>query len=123
MTDPVNHPAHYGVGRFGCECIELTRHLGFAPGNAIKYLWRHEDKTDPIEDLRKAFRYLRWAREDDYLPSVTVSVAPHVRYLVVAKILPHLDGLDPVYRAIPAIVHGGWTAAMDLIDQRITELT
>lgn len=123
MTDPVNHPTHYAASRFGCECIELTRHLTFTAGNAAKYVWRHEDKGDPLEDLRKAFRYLRWAREDGYMPSVTASVAPAVRDLVKTSINPHLPNLDPVYRAIPAIVHGGWTAAIDLVDQRIQDLS
>jgi hypothetical protein len=63
--DPVNHPQHYtslpadcpGCGR-RIECIDVTKHLNFALGNAMKYLWRNGHKADAIEDLRKAKRYL-----------------------------------------------------------------
>ncbi len=57
---PVNAPAHYNDHPSGVECIEITRHMSFNLGNAIKYLWRH-GKKDPektIEDLRKAVFYI-----------------------------------------------------------------
>lgn len=56
--DPVNHPPHYGAHPSGVECIEITEHMGFCLGNAIKYIWRADLKTDAIEDLRKARWYL-----------------------------------------------------------------
>ena len=52
----VNHPDHYNQTDF--ECIELVRHMSFNLGNAVKYLWRYEDKQDPIEDLQKAAWYI-----------------------------------------------------------------
>jgi hypothetical protein len=55
----VNHPPHYSSGRFGCECIAITRHMSFDAGNAFKYIWRHEDKGSPTVDLEKAVWYLR----------------------------------------------------------------
>lgn len=58
--DAVNNPAHYNDHPSGIECIEVTRHMSFNLGNAIKYLWRH-GKKDPektIEDLRKAVFYI-----------------------------------------------------------------
>lgn len=58
MTDNVNHPAHYEAnGPF--ECIELAETAVFNIGNMIKYVFRHRDKDDPLEDLRKARWYLR----------------------------------------------------------------
>jgi hypothetical protein len=63
--DAVNHPAHYQSDVIRCdsckspiECIEVTRHMNFNLGNAIKYIWRSENKGKQIEDLRKAAWYL-----------------------------------------------------------------
>ncbi len=55
--DPIN-PSHYRRHPSGVECIEITRHLNFNVGNAIKYIWRYADKGDPIENLKKAQWYL-----------------------------------------------------------------
>lgn len=63
MKDNVNHPKHYTSSSAKCECgrpiecIDVTRNLGFSIGNAIKYLWRYEDKNG-IEDLQKAIWYI-----------------------------------------------------------------
>lgn len=59
--DPVNHPKHYTNHPSGIECIQVTRHMGFNLGNAIKYIWRADEKNDAIEDLRKA----KWYIEDE----------------------------------------------------------
>ncbi len=59
MTDNVNHPKHYTAHRSGVECIQITEHMGFNLGNAVKYIWRADLKHDtPIEDLRKAIWYI-----------------------------------------------------------------
>ena len=58
MTDPVNHPSHYNAHPSGIECIQITEHMGFNLGNAIKYVWRADLKNDAIEDLRKAAWYI-----------------------------------------------------------------
>lgn len=60
VSDAVNHPKHYTSHPSGIEAIEVTRHHGFAIGNAIKYLWRAGLKDDKkqIEDLRKAIWYI-----------------------------------------------------------------
>lgn len=57
MSDPIN-PNHYKSHPSGIECIEITEHLNFCRGNAIKYLWRAGEKGDAIEDLRKARWYV-----------------------------------------------------------------
>ncbi len=61
MTDNVNHPSHYNSHPSGIECIQVTRHLNFNVGNAIKYLWRAgiKDETKHIEDIKKAIWYLQ----------------------------------------------------------------
>lgn len=65
MSDPVNHPPHYNNSKAHCECgrriecIDVTRHLSFNIGNAIKYLWRCELKNSTIEDLKKSIWYIQ----------------------------------------------------------------
>lgn len=56
MADPTN-PDHYKSHPSGIECIEVTRHMSFNIGNAIKYLWRCDLKNG-VEDLRKALWYV-----------------------------------------------------------------
>lgn len=58
MTDNVNHPPHYISHPSGVECIQITEHMGFNLGNAIKYVWRADLKADAVEDLRKARWYI-----------------------------------------------------------------
>jgi len=61
MTDPVNHPPHYTSHASGVECIQITEHMGFNLGNALKYIWRADLKGNAKEDLEKAAFYI--ARE------------------------------------------------------------
>lgn len=56
--DSVYHPAHYTSHPSNVECIEITRHMNFCLGNAIKYIWRADLKDNAIEDLEKAIFYL-----------------------------------------------------------------
>lgn len=56
--DPVNHPAHYTKHASGIECIQITEHMSFCLGNAVKYIWRADLKNDALEDLKKAMWYL-----------------------------------------------------------------
>jgi hypothetical protein len=57
--DPVNHPKHYTTHPSGVECIQITEHMGFNLGNAMKYIWRADEKMNAIEDLRKAVWYVQ----------------------------------------------------------------
>lgn len=59
MSDQVNHPKHYNSHPSGIECIDIVRHMSFNIGNAMKYLWRADEKGAPIEDLEKAIWYLQ----------------------------------------------------------------
>ena len=62
-VDMVNHPAHYTQG--GIECIDCIKSAtvgkvgieAFCVGNAIKYLFRYEEKNG-IEDVKKARWYI-----------------------------------------------------------------
>ena len=67
--DKVNHPSHYSYLKelCGVEVIDITRHLDFDTGNAVKYLLRaghkseqgYDDTTKAIEDLQKAIFYIK----------------------------------------------------------------
>jgi Protein of unknwon function (DUF3310) len=57
-VDPVNQPPHYTQHPSGVECIQITEHMGFCLGNAVKYIWRADLKADAIEDLKKARWYI-----------------------------------------------------------------
>lgn len=56
--DPVNHPSHYTGHPSGIECIQVTEHMNFNLGNAVKYIWRCGEKGFQIQDLKKAAWYL-----------------------------------------------------------------
>ena len=69
-ADPVNSPEHYKTG--GIECIDaMVQVFGeeavrtYARINAFKYIWRHNYKGKPEEDLAKAAWYTRFANGDD----------------------------------------------------------
>lgn len=59
IHDPVNHPKHYTQHPSGIECIQVTEHMGFCLGNAVKYIWRADLKGNDIEDLKKAAWYIQ----------------------------------------------------------------
>lgn len=62
-NDVVNHPTHYSKGKIECiDCIKSAT-VGksgieaFCVGNAIKYLFRYEEKNG-LEDVKKAKWYI-----------------------------------------------------------------
>jgi hypothetical protein len=57
-ADMVNHPPHYTSHPSGVECIQITEHMGFNLGNALKYIWRADLKGSAVEDLEKAIFYI-----------------------------------------------------------------
>ena len=66
--DKVNSPSHYNWLKklAGVEVIDITRHLDFDLGNAVKYILRagrkteegYDNKAKTIEDLKKAIWYI-----------------------------------------------------------------
>ena len=69
--DQINHPSHYTwiKDKVGIEVIDITRHLDFDLGNAIKYILRAGKKPivnnntidfnkSAIQDLNKAIWYI-----------------------------------------------------------------
>jgi len=58
VNDNVNHPRHYTEHPSGVECIQITEHMTFNLGNAVKYIWRADLKGKQVEDLKKAVWYI-----------------------------------------------------------------
>ena len=64
----VSHPSHYTwlKDKYGIEVIDITIHLDFDLGNAIKYILRaghkieegYDNRSKTIEDLKKAIFYI-----------------------------------------------------------------
>jgi hypothetical protein len=71
--DSVNHPSHYTGHPSGVECIKITEHMNFCRGNAMKYLWRAGEKSDELEDLKKA----RWYIDREIARLSSVNSKPH----------------------------------------------
>ena len=59
MKDHTN-PDHYKAHASGVECIQITEHMCFCLGNAIKYIWRSDLKhaDNGLADLKKAAWYI-----------------------------------------------------------------
>ncbi len=57
-SSAVDHPRHYNSHPSGIECITVVEHMGFNTGNAIKYIWRADEKGSALEDLEKARWYI-----------------------------------------------------------------
>lgn len=74
--DPVERPRHYMLP-CGTEVIEITKHLPFCLGSAVKYALRADHKGDPITDLRKAIKMLKFEierREQDAARATAAAV-------------------------------------------------
>lgn len=100
MSDEVNHPVGYTSHPSGIECIEITRHMNFNCGNAVKYVWRNGIKpgANAITDLEKAIWYLQ--DEVARLRKQLLPVAP----AEIAKPNNYGNGED---RLIPRHLEGG----------------
>ena len=113
--DAVNHPKHYAGYPATVECIDITRHLSFDLGNAVKYVWRagkKGDKAKAIEDLKKA----KWYLNDWYMaePKEMLSVTRSIFNLIdKTSILPC------VYEIIECILFLDLDEASTLIDKMI----
>ena len=59
MENPITNPAYYRKHPSKIECINITEHMNFCLGNAIKYIWRADYKNNDIEDLEKAIWYIK----------------------------------------------------------------
>lgn len=123
----VNHPRHYtrGFASRSIECIDITRHLSFNMGNAVKYIWRagkKGDHTKALEDLQKARWYIedeRWRCAELY-PTEThradESATAMARALMDLVARPPLSTLDSRrYMAIRTLLQGLFVTAEENI--------
>ena len=65
--DPVNHPSHYTEGEIECidaleSALGVEGFRGYCIGNAMKYLWRYNNKGG-LQDLSKSEWYLARAKQ------------------------------------------------------------
>lgn len=118
MSDPlVAAPPHYTQGRFGdVEQIHFTGLMMFNPGNAFKYVWRCEDKGDPVRDLEKARTYLGWARESG--EALCPQRNWHILSALYFRHLHPKEGTDWMARVLGHILWENWDVANDGIDAR-----
>src|SRR5690606_11072030 len=60
LEDDVNHPAHYNSGKIEVWDFIYDQRLGYALGNATKYISRAGKKAgnSKVKDLRKAIAFL-----------------------------------------------------------------
>jgi len=129
MADMINHPPHYKSKPV--EAIEICEWLGFAMGNAAKYLYRYADKGRPVEDLRKAVWYLRrTARNpvrtflslDPKLPPVQA-----VTTLIAAEPSPNIRAAWILFQQAmvdddPAELRRHLTEAADLVEAEVANI-
>ena len=127
MNDLVNNPKHYTQHKSGIKCIEITEHLNFNRGNAIKYAWRANDKGATLQDFDKAKWYVN--REISRLERV--NEVPHYAYeldKVYNKISQYYKDYEFDKRLcdfIRNMIHGGEDSllfAIKIIDSWIKEL-
>jgi hypothetical protein len=62
VLDDVDHARHYNTHPSGIECITISECLPGGLQSAFEYVWRHEHKGNPVQDLDKAL--WRLLRED-----------------------------------------------------------
>jgi hypothetical protein len=122
MNDPVHSPTHYDVRRFGVECITFARYLTFPAGCAFKYVWRHEYKREPVQDLRKAKVYIDWAMHDFTDHGIHAILPGHEGHIF-SQASKHLNGhLYGPYKALKHILYNAHHEAEWAIDDYLGEL-
>jgi hypothetical protein len=99
MTDMINNPPHYTSHPSGIEAIEITRHMNFNLGNAIKYIWRAGQKDDAIQDLETAMFYI--ADEIRKLGGAPSMIEKHKIYAFIRELTltPEPDEVDSYVHA------------------------
>lgn len=56
--DEISKAQHYNSNPSGIECADISQYFDNCRGQAIQYIWRAEDKGNPIKDLKKAIYWL-----------------------------------------------------------------
>lgn len=113
MSDNVDHPAHYTNRNIGYECIDITQYQTFCVGNAIKYLWRYNDKGNPAEDLRKA----RWYAHRASMRQETVDLSSGSCDIILHRLVSATLGAESV--AWFGFLNNEWPIVLSAIDTMI----
>ena len=105
MTEQVNHPAHYNGHPSGVEAIDVIEHMtNYNLANAVKYLWRAENKGNKRQDAAKAIWYLKRAKSTGYEPTAYVQ-------------LREVAQSHPTSHAREAMLHISWSNIDDALEE------
>jgi transcriptional regulator with XRE-family HTH domain len=113
--DVVNHPKHYTSHPSGIEAFEVARHMDFPLGSVWKYVFRHQHKGRPVEDVDKALWYASTLTErpsptartfDDLITPVLASEpSPAVRSVLAAIVYAHNKDYEAAPQALVDALH------------------
>lgn len=117
MSDMIHHPAHYTSGRMGFECIEMTRLMPFCSGNAAKYVFRADDKGNPVQDLEKARVYAYWAWEE--LEAVALPGKRDALEIVYYRHISPLRAQHWAADVLGFLIFESWERVVEGIDARL----
>lgn len=115
MNNAIDHPAHYTSRNIGHECIDLAQYQTFCVGNTIKYLWRYQDKENPIEDLRKA----RWYATKASVIQETVDTETGDCKTILLNLITSTSGYESA--AWTGLLWGKWYIVLSALDMMIEE--
>lgn len=75
MSDPVNHPQHYGGADNTYEAIKVIEawDLDFCLGNTVKYIARWGKKQNAKNDLAQDLEKAKWYLERKILQLKSIS--------------------------------------------------
>jgi hypothetical protein len=120
VNDPVNHPSHYTSHSSGIEVIEITEHLSFCLGNAVKYILRRKLKNSEAQDLAKASWYL--AREVQRLERLDESATYWHPETAIRRLITHEPPGD-IHGALVSIADGRLDNARVYISRELKRLS
>lgn len=129
MSKHRNSKSYYDVGGVSCELTIYACNMKFAPGNALKYLWRNnydnpKNPEDKESDLKKILHYLEQARKDTNYPRINKAEA-------IINTLDKNAWPENIYAAIVLIVvatasrgakpYDMYTEAIELVSKELME--
>lgn len=112
MQPPAHNRNYYLHEPSGIWCADITDHLSFNLGNAVKYVFRAGKKDEEVECLRKAAWYLRRQAsvvssgksvQGDLATKVAESDKSNVPMNVVMSLLVHGHTSDTLEKSAEAI--------------------
>ncbi len=77
-SENVLRPNHYIKNAITLEPIELSGLMNSALGQAVNYVIRRKDKVNTLEDLEKGVFYMKWWRDNVFIPSPYGALAREV---------------------------------------------